>query len=123
MKSYLFSGRSFKLACLSFALFISPIAAETLQGGGEIYEINCQGCHMADGKGDKGAGVYPALANNVKLSSVSTTMEIVTNGLNGMPSFREYLTDEEILEVVNYIRVSFGNSFKDVAQLTDIPKN
>jgi mono/diheme cytochrome c family protein len=76
---------------------------------------------MPDGKGDQ-TGTYPALANNVKLSSVSATMDVVTNGLNEMPSFKEYLTDEEILEVVNYIRVNFGNNFKDIAQLMDMPK-
>jgi mono/diheme cytochrome c family protein len=127
MKNYLFGCKNLKSLCLSVlavnVLFISTVAAEeALQKGDEIYEINCLGCHMPDGKGDQGMGIYPALANNVKLSSVSATLEVVTNGLNGMPAFKEYLTDEEILEVVNYIRVNFGNGFKDMAQLTDITK-
>ncbi|MDR0761590.1 MAG: cytochrome c [Campylobacteraceae bacterium] len=135
MKSYSFKTevqscgvKYFKSICLSLLttgiLFVSPAIADSdVQKGDEIYEINCLGCHMPDGKGDQGVGMYPALANNIKLSSVSATVEVVTNGLNGMPSFREYLTDDEILEVVNYIRINFGNNFKDIAQLTDIPKN
>jgi mono/diheme cytochrome c family protein len=123
MQNYLFKcGKNSKIAaamlCLSL-LFVSTIIADT---GDEIYQINCLGCHMPDGKGDQDTGMYPALANNIKLSSVSATTNVVTNGLNGMPSFREYLSDEEILEVVNYIRINFGNNFRDVAQLTDIPR-
>ncbi|MDR2790055.1 MAG: cytochrome c [Campylobacteraceae bacterium] len=126
MKNYLFNGKSFKSACLSLLtaniLFASPIVASEAQKGNEIYEINCQGCHMADGKGDQDMGMYPALSNNIKLSSASITTQIVTNGLNGMPAFREYLDDGEILEVVNYVRANFGNNFKDIARLSDIPK-
>ena len=32
--------------------------------GDELYHAICQGCHMPDAQGAKGAGAYPALANN-----------------------------------------------------------
>jgi mono/diheme cytochrome c family protein len=90
--------------------------------GEELYKASCQACHMADGKGAQGAGFYPALGGNVRLMSTKTTTEAVVNGLRGMPSFRGYLTDEQIIEVVNYVRTNFGNKFKGTASAADIPK-
>lgn len=90
--------------------------------GEELYKASCQGCHMSDGKGANGAGFYPSLTNNIRLMSAKTTIEIVTNGLRGMPSFREYLSDEQIVEVVKYIRTNFGNNFKTPVLASDIPK-
>ncbi|MDR1461270.1 MAG: cytochrome c [Campylobacteraceae bacterium] len=92
------------------------------QKGGEIYMASCQGCHMVDGKGANGAGFYPSLVGNVRLMSAQTTLETVTNGLRGMPGFREYLTDEQIAEVVNYVRTNFGNDFKGAVSAADVPK-
>ncbi|MDR1007151.1 MAG: cytochrome c [Campylobacteraceae bacterium] len=92
------------------------------QKGKEIYASSCQGCHMADGKGANGAGFYPSLAGNVRLMSAQATLEVVTHGLRGMPSFREYLTNEQIAEVVNYVRTNFGNHFKDTVTAADVPK-
>ncbi|MDR1450714.1 MAG: cytochrome c [Helicobacteraceae bacterium] len=90
--------------------------------GEALYRASCQGCHMADGKGASGAGFYPSLAGNVRLMSAETTLKTVTNGLNGMPGFREYLTDDQIVEVVNYVRTSFGNNYKGAVRTADIPK-
>ncbi|MDR3346360.1 MAG: cytochrome c [Campylobacteraceae bacterium] len=90
--------------------------------GEELYKSSCQGCHMPDGKGAQGAGMYPSLVKNVRLMSAKATVETVTNGLRGMPAFREYLEDAQIVEVVNYVRTNFGNNFKDVASVSDIPK-
>ncbi len=39
------------------------------QDGEHIYGAICQGCHMADGKGAQGAGFYPALAENTRLTA------------------------------------------------------
>jgi mono/diheme cytochrome c family protein len=90
--------------------------------GEELYKSSCQACHMSDGKGANGAGFYPSLANNARLMSIQATLEIVTNGLRGMPGFREYFTDEQIVGVVNYVRTNFGNNFKSTASVADIPK-
>ena len=38
------------------------LSAET--DGQKLYETICQGCHMPDARGAKGAGMYPALAAN-----------------------------------------------------------
>jgi len=65
-------------------------------GGAELYAAICQDCHMTDGQGAKGAGSYPALANNPKAAAESYLILRVLNGNGGMPSFRKQLNDEQI---------------------------
>lgn len=81
--------------------------------GKDIYEGVCQGCHMPDGKGAKGAGAYPALAGNKKLASKAYPALVVIRGQKAMPDFGPYMSDAQVANVVNYIRSNFGNTFTD----------
>ena len=81
------------------------------QTGQEVYEHICQGCHMPDAKGAKGAGAYPALAGDANLAEPLYPAMIVLNGQKAMPSFGD-LNDAQVAEVVNYVRANFGNKFK-----------
>jgi mono/diheme cytochrome c family protein len=83
----------------------------TMQGGEAVYRGVCQGCHMADAKGATGAGNYPALASNSRLASAGFVLAMVMNGHKGMPPFRGHFTDQQIADVVNYIRSHFGNRY------------
>lgn len=85
--------------------------------GKVLFQAICQGCHMSDAKGAQGAGTYPALAGNARLASAVYPVHVVTNGQGGMPSFKEYLDDEQIVEVVNYVRTHFGNQYEDKVTL------
>lgn len=84
----------------------------TAKTGEELYKTNCQVCHMPAGQGAKGAGMYPALANNPNLASPEFTAEVVMNGLRGMPAFSSDLTDEQIAAVTNFVVTNFGNTSK-----------
>ena len=53
--------------------------------GALLYKQYCQACHMADGKGATGAGMYPALANNAKLQAAAYPVIIILFGKAGMP--------------------------------------
>ena len=76
---------------------------------------------MADGKGvNTGAGFYPALANNPKLSSAGYPIYVLANGYGGMPSFKNYLSDEQIAEVVNYVRTNFGNNYPEKVTVAEV---
>lgn len=89
--------------------------------GEDLYNSICQGCHMEGGKGvSTGAGFYPALAENAKLAAPGYPIYVLVNGLGGMPSFKHYLTDEQIVEVVNYVRTHFGNDYQEKASLDDV---
>lgn len=82
------------------------------QTGKEIYETVCISCHMAEGKGAKGATAqFPAFANNMRLMAGEYPAQIVLYGQKGMPGFGNYLNDSQVAEIVNYIRTHFGNEF------------
>jgi len=83
------------------------------QSGETIYRAICQSCHMADGKGAIGAGAYPSLANDPRLSAARYAAAIVANGRKAMPWFGGPLSDTQIAAVVGYVRTHFGNRFED----------
>jgi mono/diheme cytochrome c family protein len=75
---------------------------------------------MPNGEGAIGAGAYPALAKNEKLSSGAYPVTVVVNGLNAMPGFARMLSDQQVVAVVNYVRGNFGNSFTDAVTEDDV---
>ena len=91
-----------------------PNAAFPPTGGEGIYRGVCQGCHMPDGQGAEGAGAYPALTGK-RLQSAAYPAEVVIRGRKAMPPFGPYLSDQQIADVVNYVRTHFGNAYADKA--------
>ena len=92
------------------------------QDGATLFRAICQGCHMADAKGAVGAGYYPALAGNQKLASATYPALVVLKGRHGMPPFGDYLTDAQVVEVVNYVRSHFGNQYPDALTQAEVAK-
>jgi mono/diheme cytochrome c family protein len=84
--------------------------------GEELYMTVCAACHMPDAKGAEGAGLYPALAGNPRLRSGSYPAYVVVNGMNGMPPLGQDMTDQQVADVVNYVRTHFGNDYRDAVQ-------
>lgn len=81
--------------------------------GAEVYQNICQACHMANAGGGVGAGRIPALAKNGALEAAAYPIMVVTGGKGAMPWFRGSLTDQQIADVINYVRSNFGNKYKD----------
>lgn len=116
------------LAAIGTAAYAQPARAPAgqrsqfpdLATGEQIYKGICQGCHMPDAKGAAGAGVYPALAKNPKLGAPAYPAMVVIRGQKAMPSFGDALTDVQVAEVVNYVRSSFGNTYKDKVAAADV---
>ena len=90
------------------------------QGGEAIYKGICQGCHMPDARGAAGAGIYPALAKNPKLEVAGYPVSVVIHGQKAMPAFGQGFEDQQIADVVNYIRTHFGNDYKDPVTPADV---
>jgi mono/diheme cytochrome c family protein len=103
--------------------------------GSDTYNHICQGCHMPEGQGAVGAGHYPKLAGDPALLSWQFVATTVLDGRNGMPPFgvpvngqmeifSAYLTDQEVADVVNYVRGHFGNKSKEkvtAGQIAGLP--
>jgi mono/diheme cytochrome c family protein len=110
------TAAAFALLALGATPALSDTAGQrgggfTLAGGEAIYQGICQGCHMADAKGAVGAGAYPALAGDAHLATAGYVVIIVMKGHKGMPAFGDNLSDQQIADVVNYVRSHFGNRF------------
>ncbi|MBD8481508.1 c-type cytochrome [Pseudomonas coleopterorum] len=101
--------------------------------GAGVYIDNCAACHRTDGQGY--TRVFPALAGNPVLQTedASSLIHIVLAGGTlpathtapstfTMPGFAWRLSDQEVADVVNFIRSSWGNrgstvSADDVKQM------
>jgi mono/diheme cytochrome c family protein len=92
----------------------------TEQGGEAIFKNVCQGCHMPQAQGAVGAGMYPALAKNSKLETAGYPVSVVVNGQKAMPAFGGMFSDQQVADVVNYVRTHFGNSYKDKVTPADV---
>ncbi|MEQ9591526.1 MAG: cytochrome c [Cyclobacteriaceae bacterium] len=110
-------GTAIILTLLSFKESQSDLEA-SMKRGREIYTNNCLTCHMGSGEGIE--GVYPPLAKSDYLMadknrSIQQILEgsigtMTVNGVkyNGfMTPFN--LTDQEVSDVLNYVRNSWGN--------------
>lgn len=109
-------------AALIFTATISfqkGIDKATMERGKEVYETNCGACHQEDGAGV--AGLNPPLSkvkwvSGDKKSLVNILLKgmeekITVNGIvyeNMMPA-QAHLSDQEISDVLTYVRNSFGN--------------
>ena len=96
------------------AKLTNPVAATpaSIDAGRQTYMRYCASCHGRNGEGGPGNDLIPAAPSLVddKWDHGSTDGEIFTNTRNGVaPDFnmvpwKDKLKDEEIWNVVNYIR-------------------
>ena len=91
-----------------------------MRAGEALYVDNCMACHRRDGQGV--AGLFPVLAGSqvVQQPGSETLLRIVAGGVRavatdgaptgpGMPAFGWRLDDQQLADVVTYIRNSWGN--------------
>ena len=99
---------------------VLPTRTLPQQGGQAIYRGVCQDCHMPDAKGAVGAGMYPSLAGNEKLQEAGYPIAVILHGQKAMPPFGTALDDQQIADVVNFVRSQFGNHYKDKVTAADV---
>lgn len=117
MKRFLIFGL---LSLLSIVLYSFKSAYNNAKPdkGQELYELHCSSCHMANGEGVE--GVFPPLAkSDYMMADKKRSIQQVTCGASGemtvngvkynmdMPA--QGLEDQEVADVLNYIRNAWGN--------------
>lgn len=101
--------------------------------GEKLYNLYCGSCHQGDGQGD--VNRYPSLVGSEwVLGNKRKLIEVVMNGLEGPISVKgqayngimpphNFLKDEEIAQILTYVRVHFNNSgavhAKEVARIRE----
>ena len=105
----------------------TPTAVTMKSGtaGQSLYQTYCIGCHQAEGQGIP--GTFPPLAkSDYALADTSRSIETVLNGLqgpiqvngqsyNGIMPPMGHLKDEEIADILSYVRSSWGNAADPVS--------
>lgn len=98
---------------------VQPSKAESVARGKKVYDSYCLGCHQADGLGVQ--RLNPPLAKTeYVLGDKKRLIGIVLNGLeepieidgetySNVMAPHEFLKDQEIADVLTYVRNSFGN--------------
>jgi len=91
----------------------SPVAPtpESIAAGKQTYLRRCASCHAASGEGGPGNDLIPAAPSlvdeQVKVKTDSQVFNNIKNGIGpdfNMVAFKDTLKDDEIWNVVNYLR-------------------
>jgi cytochrome c6 len=92
------------LVVLVFSFCFTKVSYAADPGKGhELYTLHCANCHGAAGLSDM-QGV-PNFSQNESLMSPDGALLIsIQNGKNIMPAYRGILSDQDILDVISYLR-------------------
>ncbi len=116
-------GAFIAILVLFFAGCKSSVSTAKMEAGKKVYDTNCMGCHMANGKGVP--RMNPPLVNSpYVMGHVPSLIELVLKGSeffgnadrdynNLMAPFRA-LTDEQIADVTTYIRNTYGKTGDEI---------
>ena len=117
------SGSAFKADPATAAALA---AGHEANRGAEVYVDNCAACHRSNGQGS--ANVLPAIAGNpsVLAADPSSMIRLVLGGSSlpgtasapsalGMPGFAWRLSNEEVAQLLTFIRNSWGNQAPSVS--------
>ena len=100
---------------------VSPPPPAQMADGAKLYAHACVACHETDGSG--APKIYPPLPGNANLQSAdpSSTLRVILDGARtlttprapntgSMPAYANQFSDQEIADVANYVRNSWGNA-------------
>jgi mono/diheme cytochrome c family protein len=100
---------------------VAPPPETEMAAGKAIYDHLCIACHEADGSG--APRIYPPLPGNANLQAndPASTLRIMLDGAQtvttprapntgSMPPYAKDLSDQQIADVTNYVRNSWGNA-------------
>ncbi len=100
------------------------VAKAKVSEGQRLYKQYCTACHQNDGSGVP--NMYPPLAGTDWVTGDKTRLiDVVLNGMNGeievngkqyngVMTPHNFLTDEQLADVLTYIRQSFGNDASEI---------
>ena len=100
---------------------VIPPPAAQMASGEKLYKGSCVACHELDGSG--APRIYPPLPGNANLQSAdaASAIQIILVGAEtittprapntgSMPQYASKMSDQEVADVVTYIRNAWGNA-------------
>ena len=92
------------IPCFVFALAASTqLAASNPNAGGKIYRAHCAKCHGPTGKAVM-AGTPDFDRPGSLMQSEKSLLTRIQSGKNACPAYRGILSEQEIFDVIAYIR-------------------
>lgn len=93
----------------SFAIvFLAVSPAVWADDAAATYKAKCAMCHGPDGKGETPTGkamkVTSLVGEEAQKKTDAQLIEVTTNGKNKMPAFKGKLTDDQIKDLIKFIR-------------------
>jgi len=104
---------------------LQPLPKESMERGKKVYDLYCLSCHMPDGTGVP--RLNPPLAKaswvlgdkkriiNVVLKGLDEQVEIDGEYYTNVMAPHDFLSNQEVADVLTYIRNSFGNKASPVS--------
>jgi mono/diheme cytochrome c family protein len=115
------------ILCLYSFVSINQIDKSSFERGKKVYQSVCLTCHQADGGGAPRMNP-PLIKTKWVLGDKTALIKIVLKGLKGgeididgdhfhniMPPQEKVLTDQQIADVLTFVRNSFGNKASTVS--------
>lgn len=103
--------RLLQMSMLVLALAISPLiscSAIAQEDAAGLFKSKCAACHGADGSGNTAVGKSIKIRDfhspDVQTQTDAQLTEMISAGKGAMPSYKGKLTDEQIKQLVGYIR-------------------
>lgn len=112
------------------------LGREVLEAGARLYETYCAACHGRDARGD--GARFPSLAStrwvsgnkprliSIVLHGLQGEIEVEGTTFNGVMPANGFLSDEQVAQLLTYLRQNFGNhtqgvTASEVAQVRSQP--
>jgi mono/diheme cytochrome c family protein len=96
-----------KLVLTAFLASLGAAGARA-QDAADLYKAKCQACHGPDGKGDTAAGKKLGAKDfhspEIAKMSDQELFDTTKNGKGKMPKYDGKLTDDQIKDLIKYIR-------------------
>jgi cytochrome c6 len=92
------------LIVFGFMIVARPALADDVEA---LYKSKCQVCHGADGKGSPAGqklGVKDFHSPEVQKQTDAELIEVTKQGKGKMPAYDKKLTDDQIKQLIKYIR-------------------
>ena len=95
-----------------------------------LYLAECASCHGINGYGQPDAGYAPIVGlTSLRRDNPAPVINVVANGIHQvmntrpqMPGFKDDLTNEEMADIVNYVRTTFGGMPESKVTADDVAK-
>jgi cytochrome c6 len=108
----------FGIILVGFFLFFSSSnalasAIDSSENSRNLFEFNCAGCHP-NGSNiiRRGKNLQLKALKRNKLDSVDAIASFVSQGKNNMPSYKDRLSQQQILEVSHYVLAQAEKGWK-----------